>query len=134
MPSTTLSAGEPIKARCTKCRKNTDHIIVVMGDEAPVKVECTMCGRQHKYRPPTAAKKRAVKKTVQPVDAERKEWQKLRPDMDEEKATDYSMTSSYEVHSLINHPVFGLGVVQRVVGPRKVEVLFEDGKKTMRCK
>jgi hypothetical protein len=34
----------------------------------------------------------------------------------------------------MNHPVFGLGVVQRVVGTRKIEVLFEDGKKTMRCR
>jgi hypothetical protein len=50
------------------------------------------------------------------------------------KATDYSMTATYKVKALINHPVFGVGLVQRVVGSQKVEVLFEDGRKTMRCK
>ncbi len=134
MQSTTLSAGDPIEARCTKCRKNTDHIIVTMAEESPVKVQCNACSRQHKYRPPTAAKKPAVRKAALNKDAERKEWEDLRPSMNSDKATDYSMTDPYKVKALINHPVFGLGLVQRVVGPQKVEVLFEDGKKTMRCK
>ena len=134
MQSPTLSAGDPIEARCTKCRKNTGHIIVTMAEEGPGNVQCNACDRQHKYRPPTAAKKPSVRKTIDPKDAERKEWELLRPNMKSEKATDYSMTDAYKVKALINHPVFGLGLVQRVVGPQKVEVLFEDGKKTMRCK
>jgi len=134
MQSTTLSAGDPIEARCTKCRKNTDHIIVTMADEGPVKVQCNTCSRQHKYRPPTAAKKPAVRQAIQHKDAERKEWELLRPNMNSAAATDYSMTGAYKIKALINHPVFGLGLVQRVVGSQKVEVLFEDGKKTMRCK
>jgi len=44
------------------------------------------------------------------------------------------MTATYKVKSLIAHPVFGLGQVQRVAGPQKIEVLFEDGLKMMRCK
>jgi hypothetical protein len=75
-----------------------------------------------------------VRRTVNPKDTERKEWEVLRPNMNSEKATDYSMTDAYKVKALINHPLFGLGLVQRVVGSQKVEVLFEDGKKTMRCK
>ncbi|MCK4536209.1 MAG: hypothetical protein KAT93_04300 [Desulfuromonadales bacterium] len=134
MQSTTLTAGDPTEARCTKCRRNTDHIIITMGEESPIKVECNNCGRQHKYRPPTAARKPAVRRTIDPKDAERKEWEALRPSMDSAKATDYSMTAAYKVKALTNHPLFGLGLVQRVVGPHKVEILFEDGKKTMRCK
>lgn len=134
MQSTTLAAGDPIEARCTKCRKNTGHIIVTMADEGPVKVQCNSCSRQHKFRPPTAAKNPAVRQAVLHRDAERKEWELLRPNMNSAAATDYSMTASYKIKALINHPVFGLGLVQRVVGSQKIEVLFEDGKKTMRCK
>jgi hypothetical protein len=134
MQSTTLSAGDPIESRCTKCRKNTNHIIVAMTDEGPAKVQCNTCGGQHKYRPPTAPKKAAVRRTVDPKIAEQKEWQSLRPGMDSKQATDYSMTTAFKVDSLMNHPVFGLGLVQSLAGPRKVRVLFEDGKKTMRCK
>ncbi|MCD6527080.1 MAG: hypothetical protein J7K75_08845 [Desulfuromonas sp.] len=134
MESTTLLAGDPIEARCTKCRKNTDHIIITMGEEGPVKVQCGSCSRQHKYRPPTVPKKPAVRRAVDPKIAERKEWEQLKPTMEDMKGQDYSMTASYKLNSLINHPVFGLGMVQRVVGAQKIEVLFEDGKKTMRCK
>lgn len=134
MQSATLSTGDPIEARCTKCRKNTDHIVVTMGEEGPVKVQCTSCNREHKYRPPTAAKKPAARRIVDPKAAERKEWQDLRSSMHEADAVDYSMTASYKAQALLKHPVFGLGVVERVIGPQKIEVLFEDGRKIMRCK
>ncbi len=133
MQSATLSAGDPIEARCTKCRKNADHVIVTMSEEGPIKVQCNTCSRQHKYRPPTAAKK-PVSRRASPQDIERQEWVDLRPNMNCGAAIAYSMTSAYKVKALIDHPVFGLGLVQRVVGPQKVQVLFEDGKKTMRCK
>jgi hypothetical protein len=32
----------------------------------------------------------------------------------------------------VKHPVFGLGVVKSVV-PNKIEVLFQEGKKLLRC-
>ncbi len=133
MQSTTLSIGDPIEARCTKCRKNTDHIIITIAEEAPVKVQCNACSRQHKYRPPTVAKKPAVRQAAKPKDADRKEWELLQPTMDSSKAKTYSMTESYKLNALINHPTFGLGIVQRIVGSQKVEILFEDGKKIMRC-
>jgi hypothetical protein len=133
MQNATLSVGDPIEGRCTKCRKNTAHIIVLMDGEGPGKVQCTVCSREHKYRPPTAARKPAVRRTVDPKEVERQEWQTLRPTMTLAKAVDYSMTTAYKLNALISHPQFGVGVVQRVVGPHKIEVLFEDGRKTMRC-
>jgi len=133
MESTTLSIGDPIEGRCTKCRKNTDHIIITLAEEKPGKVECQTCSRQHKYRLPTVAKKPAVRQTTRPRDAERKEWEALQLSTENSKAKAYSMTDTYKVNALIDHPVFGLGMVQRVIGAQKVEVLFEDGKKTMRC-
>ena len=134
MQNTTLSAGDPIEARCTKCRSNNEHVILTMDEEKPVKVQCNVCSRQHKYRPPSVAKKAAVRQTIKPKSAECKEWESLRPNMDIAKAANYSMTDAYKVKALISHSVFGFGLVQRVVGSQKVEILFEDGKKTMRCK
>lgn len=134
MSSKTLSVGAPIEARCTKCRRNTNHIIVAIAAEVPVKVECNTCKRQHKFRPPSTVKTATTRRTVDPKAAERKEWQELQPEMDNSQAVEYSMNSTFKVGSLVNHPVFGLGVVQRQGGTHKVEVLFEDGKKTMRCK
>ena len=134
MQSATISVGDAIEGRCTKCRKNTEHSIITLVKETPGQVECGLCSRQHKFRPPTAAKKPAARLATQHKDAERKEWEELRPGMNTAKATDYSMDNAYKVKALINHPSFGIGLVQRVVGSQKIEVLFEDGKKMMRCK
>lgn len=133
MSDPVLSVGEQIEARCTKCRKNNDHVIITLEEGAPVKVQCSVCSRQHKYRPPTVPKKPAVRKTAKPRDADRKEWEALQPSMDKSKAKTYSMTDAYKLKALIDHPVFGLGIVQRIIGSQKIEVLFEDGKKVMRC-
>lgn len=134
MQSTTLSIGNPIEARCTKCRKNTDHIIVTLSEEKPERVQCQSCNREHKYRPPSVAKKTAVRQAVQRKDADRKEWELMCQNVDNSKARNYSMTESYKLKSLIQHPVFGLGLVQRDAGSQKIEVLFAEGKKVMRCK
>lgn len=134
MQSTTPSAGDPIEAKCTKCKKITNHTIVAVTEKGPVKVQCNTCSGQHKYRSAAPVKKAPVRRSVDPKIAEQKEWGELRPGMNSEQAKDYSMTSAFKTGSLINHPIFGIGLVQRLAGPRKIEVLFEDGKKTMRCK
>lgn len=134
MQEPNLSIGDTIEARCTRCRKNTDHSVVSVNDQGAELVQCGSCERQHKYRPPTPVKKPVARRTPDPRTAECKEWAELRPTMNIAHATEYSMTTAFKLKSLMNHPVFGLGIVQRLVGPRKVEVLFEDGKKTMRCK
>ncbi len=132
MTSPTLNVGDTIEARCTKCRKNATHSIVQLKETRPAKVQCSLCDRVHVYRPPTSPKK-ARRTPTDPKVAERLEWQQLRPEMDEAKARAYSMDGRYRLNSLIDHPMFGLGLVQRLAGERKMEVLFADGRKTMRC-
>lgn len=134
MPETILSPGDPIQARCTKCKENTDSIVVSMAEDVPEKVQCGLCSRKHKYRPPIVAKPTAAKRAANQVEAEWKQWNALLSSVESAKATNYSMTASYKIKSVVNHPAFGLGLVQRAVGPQKIEILFESGKKTMRCK
>ena len=134
MENTTPSVGDPIETRCTKCRKITSHIVLSLTGEAPGTVQCNICSYQHNFRLAPDPNKPRLRQALQHKDAERKEWERLRPGMNSAKATDYSMTAVYKLKALINHPVFGLGLVQRLVGSQKVEILFEDGKRTMRCK
>jgi hypothetical protein len=128
MPSEKLTNGDPIQARCTKCRKITSHTIVAMGPEYPTEVQCKRC--QHT----APARKPIDRRSVDPQKAKREEWAALRPGMDSSRAADYSMTASFKVKSLVNHSLFGLGLVQRMSGLQKMVVLFADGEKVMRCK
>ena len=133
MTNTTLTAGGPVESRCTKCRKITNHIIVAIADEVPVKVQCNTCGGEHKYRPPVSAKKAAAKKTAIPKVTGQKEWQEMRAKIEGAQAINYSMESPFKLNTVMKHPIYGLGLVEKIIGPRKIEVLFEDGRKILRC-
>lgn len=134
MQNTAPAAGDPVEARCTKCRRNTGHRILTMAGEGPGKVQCTTCSHQHQFRLPAKPRKPAVRRSANLKAAEGEEWETLRQGMHSAAAREYSITAAYDVKALINHPVFGLGVVQRIAGRQKVEVLFADGRKIMRCK
>lgn len=45
----------------------------------------------------------------------------------------YDMNASFEVGEIIDHVKFGLGEVRSVTRPNKMEVLFQDGLRTLRC-
>jgi hypothetical protein len=143
MKSKEFSVGAPIEARCTSCRTITNHIIVAIAGGKPVKVECNSCKGQHLYRPAKVAKRPAaaratgagkVTRSTGTRSSAQKSWAELLPEIQAQSSTVYSMDASYKAKAVIRHPVFGLGQVQRIVGLRKMEVLFEDSLKIMRCK
>ncbi|HEY6873057.1 MAG TPA: hypothetical protein VI298_10070 [Geobacteraceae bacterium] len=141
-----LSAADTIEARCTRCRAVLNHTIVAMVGERVVRVECNTCRGVHNYRaeaePKAPAAGAAVRKTEpaprkakkDPAAAEREEWESLRPTMAQERAVPYDMNGAFRARDLVEHPLFGLGVVQRVIKPNKMEVLFQVGRKLLRCK
>jgi hypothetical protein len=53
---------------------------------------------------------------------------------DPASAIAYSMTATFRVNDLLNHPMFGLGLVTAAIKPDKVEVLFKEGSKLFICK
>jgi len=137
-----LSPGDQLEAHCTKCREVMNHTLVALLDERPVRVKCNTCGGEHRYHAPreappktpkAAPKKPSVRTKADPREAERKEWQVLQQGMDRSNAAKYAMDGQFPVNSLINHPLFGLGIVQQVMGDRKISVLFQDGRRVLRC-
>lgn len=144
-----LSAGDIIDARCTRCRDILNHRIVAMVGEKVVRVECNTCGGVHNYYPPPTAKEARILKQAKtseslktassrasrkdPHETEREEWLSLKGTMQIDRAVDYDMNGSYRVNTLLNHSVFGLGFVKNVMAPNKMQVLFQDGIKLLRC-
>lgn len=127
------TVGDSIESRCTKCRNITNHIIVSMVNDEPAKVECNTCKGQHNYRPPVQRKTSTKRHAIDPKVVEQKEWEKIKTELEHKQAIKYTMTTSFKVGTVIHHPQFGLGLVQNNIGPGKIEVLFEEGKKKMRC-
>lgn len=151
MSSKKLSAGDFIDSRCTRCRVITNHTIIAMVEDKVVRVQCNTCGGTHNYRTPKVEKPEKAEKLVKSravatpkaakavkdarskaVILEQEQWLSASRDADPTRALPYSMDGVYKVNSWINHPTFGFGVVLSVAS-NKVEVLFQEGKKLLRC-
>jgi hypothetical protein len=140
-----LSAGEIIEASCTRCKATLNHTIVAMVGEKVARVECNTCHGIHNYRGPVEKKEKksslsAPKKQTVPRQpkkdpgvSEMEEWEALSPTFDCNRAIPYDMDKKYRANELITHSTFGLGIVKTIIPPKKMEVLFQLGKKLLRC-
>lgn len=142
MSESKLAVGESVESVCTKCRETTRHIIVSLVGETPAKVECTVCEGVHNFRTPKPARvgtrTRASRKpkTASPRAAgasAQKEWAEVARNMDPARAVPYAMTGLFSPNDWVKHPAFGLGLVKKTIRPNKMEVLFEQGVKLLRC-
>lgn len=147
MTRKTPSAGDFVDARCTRCRVVTNHTIVAMVGEQIVRVVCNTCNGTHNYHAPKVAPSpraakaekpsaaaKAPRKTARAVrNADEEEWTEATRQADPSKVIRYDMGRSYAVGHFVNHPSFGVGLVKSVTKPNKMEVLFEEGRKLLRC-
>lgn len=61
-------------------------------------------------------------------------WQEAMLRHSAETPLTYSMSGTFEKQAFIEHPVFGKGEVITLLPPDKMDVLFQEGVKTLRCK
>jgi len=149
--------GGEIDSYCTKCKLDLTHrIIAMVGDEVK-KVECKTCASHHLYRRPKSEKLIAVASKGKVVATKREagEERERRPasakavaaaqrERDQTSQWEhaiagqpmgafkaYRITLVLNPGELVRHPKFGDGVVARVIDRGKVEILFQDGPKTM---
>lgn len=154
MNSANKGPGERIEARCTRCNDITGHIIVALVGGVIVKVQCCACGSVHKYRGSGAkasgagasgsrasgAGRAASAPHVarsgsggRQAEAAERLWREAleRPSLPD--ARPYTVGMPLAVNDVVEHPKYGLGVVQQLIKPDKADILFRDGLHTMRC-
>ena len=139
--------GENIDAYCLKCKLMLAHVIMLKVDGDVSKVKCNTCGAQHKYRAKMPAVKKSVvsrpptlKETIAKRTAAAKvqannapmQWDLRNRGMDRAASVkDYSIHNQYRARDVVNHHVFGLGFVERIVSDKSMDVLFSDTVKLM---
>ena len=151
MPENELNVGDIIESQCRKCNDITGHAIVSMVDGEVAKVECRACGSVHKHHPAksgsqtkkaktatqskSAGTGRGQKKGKAAQEKEKidNEWLRQMENRDKSQAVSYSMQGCYKEDELIDHPNFGIGIVQKEIMPNKIDVLFQEGLKRLRC-
>jgi hypothetical protein len=61
------------------------------------------------------------------------EWEDLMAMADLEKVRPYAMRRAFAAGDVVNHKVFGIGVVVREVDERKIQISFQDGVRLLAC-
>jgi hypothetical protein len=134
--ATALKVGGDIDASCTRCKMTLGHTILAMVDGKPVRVRCNTCQGEHNYRgtagappkkgswePREVRERRAMKPTVT-------SWEALLSGKDLARARKYSAKETFAPEEVIQHPTFGVGLVQEVRGD-KIQVAFKADVKTL---
>jgi len=134
--ATALRVGGDIDAWCTRCKMSLGHTILAMVGGRPARVRCNTCQGEHNFRGDGAAEPR--KGSWEPRETrERKQakasvtsWEALLSGKDLARARKYSAKEKYAPDEVIQHPSFGIGLVQEVRGD-KIQVAFKADVKTL---
>ncbi|MCP4602919.1 MAG: hypothetical protein GY847_20790 [Proteobacteria bacterium] len=144
--------GSPVEAYCTGCKADTSHVVLESEGIQIRLVRCDKCASENPFRAPRvktkaalmefAAKKKKLSAPPKPARRSRKPpppspeavFQQLTEEMDMSTAVKYSAQESLHEGELVDHPIFGIGVVTALIDKQKAKVFFEDGERLMICK
>ena len=129
------SAGGDIDAWCSKCRLKLGHTIVATVGNIPKRVKCNTCNGQHNFRAQGSEKKQGeTKKTARKTKSQKTNYEEYISRLkgcDPSDAKKYSMKGNFEKDEVIDHPVFGMGIVLSIIQANKINILFKDGPKLL---
>ena len=132
------AVGKDIESLCSKCG-DVWHVVVAMTKNKVAKVQCKECNREHRYKDPKGKKKPAPKKKKAATTRKRTTKKAAEPELPVIEADmakpvrDYRASEEFEPGQRISHLKFGDGVVQRSMGPGKMEVMFKEERKLLAC-
>jgi hypothetical protein len=144
--STGLSVGKEVVCYCTRCKMDLGHTIMAMIKGVPARVVCRTCKSEHNYKPKRgvsepggpesirrslvggtrAPREKIVEKTV-PVEVE---WMR-QINASTKPKREYAANEPFGTGDRLVHPTFGEGIVQKLLYPNKIEVLFKMDLKTL---
>ena len=128
--------GGDVLTFCSRCKMELAHVIVSMVDLVPAKVICKTCRNEHKYRraagknplaPKRASTPRIAKTTIRLSEL----WEKKIAESRAIVPKKYTIQETFKAKDLLEHVKFGMGVVEEVVPPQKVRVLFQDEQRVL---
>ena len=126
--------GGDIDAWCTKCKMNLGHTILAMVGDRPARVRCNTCQGEHNYRgEPDAPRKGGWQPASERAAREKPvvtSWEALLAGKDLSRARKYSAKEKFAQDEVLQHPTFGIGLVQEVRGD-KIQVAFKADVKTL---
>lgn len=132
------AVAEDTLSYCTKCKMDLMHVVCAMKGDQVQKVKCHTCGTTHQFRAPKGVTEPPKKKTSKKAAAEAatatsiaEEWKKSLALNSGTPQKKYAPKNPFLLGDRIQHSSFGEGIVQRLIYPNKIEVLFETDVKIL---
>jgi hypothetical protein len=133
-----LAVGKDIKSFCGKCKDSRWHTIVSMFDSKTVaKVQCNSCKAEHKYKDPALSLVKRKKSSSMLTKSTAKTRTIAVGDLwieemanSTKKSQPYTIKGKFFVGDVIEHKLFGPGIVQQVIDDQ-IEVVFKDQIKNL---
>lgn len=137
--SAAKEVGKEALAYCTSCKMDLNHVIVALQGDRLARVQCKTCKKEHAYKAPKGAtepttpkakkgKKADAEPSSTPVELE---WQKLMETHKAAQTKPYSAKTPFLLGDKLNHPVFGDGIVMKLIHPNKLEIIFRTDLKVL---
>ncbi len=129
-----LGVGKEVVTHCSKCSHDLAHIIEVMADTTtPLRVKCKTCGASHKFKVKKAAKAKSTRARKPRVSSEQKLMNLWEAGIAKSKGetSKYNIKTKFNIGEIVDHPKFGLGVVEKALDANKIEVIFKTVSKVL---
>ena len=140
-----IAVGNEVVCYCTRCKMDLGHTIMAMKGPVPARVICRTCKSEHNYKAKKGVKEpgsiAAGKGTprVPKVPKEPKADKLVPVEMEWTKQINgnsrpmrhYAANEGFQAGDKIAHPSFGEGIIQKLIYPNKVEVLFRTDMKVL---
>jgi hypothetical protein len=129
-----------ILAYCTSCKMDLNHLVVALKSEKIAKVQCLTCKKEHTYKKPKGISEASEKPAPRTKKAKVEvleshpieiEWEKLMQAHKDVPTKSYQMYQAYHLGEKIKHSKFGEGIVERLIYPNKIEVIFKHSIKVL---
>ena len=131
--------GTETLSYCTSCKMDLGHVVVALKGDRIAKVQCKTCKKEHGFRAPkgiTEPRKKAAKKGKKKDDGNTTvhvevEWERLMSQNKELPMKPYGAKKAFILGDKIRHDSFGDGIVNRLIYPNKIEVIFRLDMKVL---
>ena len=129
--------GADVESLCSKCG-DVWHVVVAKVGTKVAKVQCKECGGLHRYRPTDGSKAAPIRRKKAAGSSRTKKaaaaeppaptGPEVEPDLSK-PIRKYSIRDLFEPGERVDHPKFGIGVVEKSTAPGKIAVYFPSGRK-----
>jgi hypothetical protein len=133
-----IQSGDEIDSHCGKCKMERVHHVVALVGGTVVKVVCKTCGHQHRHKsseplPRGKTPSSGPRRSIGGANRQTQRWEDALQKRETAVRKLYSTCGSFEPGDVIEHNLFGCGVVTEIATGGKMNVLFREGARRLVC-